>query len=354
MSRFLSTRYSSLLPYTPGEQPQDKSYIKLNTNENPFPPSPDVLEALSRKEAEALDLYPDPQSRRLCAAIAAFYGVGEQQVMVTNGSDETLAFAFLAFCGQDKGVCFPDITYGFYPVYAELFKIDYKEIPLNADYAIDPADYYNAGRTIFLANPNAPTGMALSSAQIEEILKRNPDDLVVIDEAYIDFGGESTIPLLKRYDNLLVIQTFSKSRSLAGMRLGAAIGSPALIEDMNKMKFSFNPYNVNRLANAAGAAAMEDTAYFRRCVDIIMENRAWTAQALQSLGFTVLPSCANFVFAKPAGMSGEAYYKKLKERGILVRHFSKERIRDYVRITIGTKEQVQALITETKALLEEA
>ncbi|MDD3920740.1 MAG: histidinol-phosphate transaminase [Eubacteriales bacterium] len=351
MSRFLDERYAKLLPYVPGEQPQNRQYIKLNTNENPYPPSPAVLAALNREEAEALDLYPDTECTKLRRAIAACYGIEEAQIVVTNGSDEALAFAFLAFCGEKTGVCFADITYGFYPVFAELFCLSYNTIPLNEDFSVDPTAYYNAGKTVVIANPNAPTGMALTAAAIEQVLQHNKNNLVIVDEAYVDFGAESVVPLIEKYDNLLVIQTFSKSRSLAGIRLGAAIGCKALIEDMNKMKFSFNPYNVNRLAIAAGAAAMEDAAYFTQCVGAIKETRAWTAQALTALGFTVLPSFANFLFAKPSKLGGEAYYLALKERGVLVRHFNKARISEYVRITIGTKEQMEALVSQTKDII---
>ncbi len=353
MSRFLAQRFSGLLPYTPGEQPQDRSYIKLNTNESPFPPSPAVVAALSSAEVEKLNLYSDPEVRQLRRAVADVYGLVPAQVLVGNGSDEILAFSFQAFCGKEKGVCFPDISYGFYPVYAKFYGLDFKEIPLSEDFRVQPEAYYGAGRTVFLANPNAPTGVALPVAQIAKIVRHNPGDLVVIDEAYVDFGGQSAVPLIAKYENLLVIQTFSKSRSLAGMRLGLALGNAALIEDLEKMRYSFNPYNVDRLAILAGTAAMKDTGYFEYCRENIIRTREKAAEVLRALGFSVLPSSANFLFARHPAISGGEYYLALKKRGILVRHFKKARIDAYVRITIGTQEQMDALMRTTRTILEE-
>lgn len=352
MSRFFSEKYAGLTPYTPGEQPKDMRYIKLNTNESPFPPSP-LAQTMAIEAAENLQLYSDPECRLLVSAAAERFGVSAEEILFTNGSDEILNFAFMAFCDETHPAVFPDVTYGFYPVFAELNRVPYREIPLKADFSVDIRDYLGAGGTIFLANPNAPTGLALTLDQIEEILKANPDNVVVIDEAYVDFGAESAAGLIHRYDNLLVTQTFSKSRSLAGGRLGFGLGCKALIRDLNTIKYSTNPYNINSMTMAAGIGALRDEDYFRSCCRSIQENRAWTAAALESLGFTVLPSQANFLFARHERADGKALYLKLKEMGILVRHFDKERLRDYNRITIGSREQMQALIQALQQILEE-
>ena len=352
MSRFFSEKYAGLTPDTPGEQPKDMRYIKLNTNESPFPPSP-LAQTMAIEAAENLQLYSDPECRALVSAAAERFGVSAEEILFTNGSDEILNFAFMAFCDETHPAVFPDVTYGFYPVFAELNRVPYREIPLKADFSVDIRDYLGAGGTIFLANPNAPTGLALTLEQIEEILKANPDNVVVIDEAYVDFGAESAAGLIHRYDNLLVTQTFSKSRSLAGGRLGFGLGCKALIRDLNTIKYSTNPYNINSMTMAAGIGALRDEDYFRSCCRSIQENRAWTAAALESLGFTVLPSQANFLFARHERADGKALYLKLKELGILVRHFDKERLRDYNRITIGSREQMQALIQALQQILEE-
>ena len=352
MSRFFSEKYAGLTPYTPGEQPKDMRYIKLNTNESPFPPSP-LAQAMAKEAAENLQLYSDPECRLLVSAAAERCGVSAEEILFTNGSDEILNFAFMAFCDETHPAVFPDVTYGFYPVFAELNRVPYREIPLKADFSVDIRDYLGAGGTIFLANPNAPTGLALTLDQIEEILEATPDNVVVIDEAYVDFGAESAAGLIHRYDNLLVTQTFSKSRSLAGGRLGFGLGCKALIRDLNTIKYSTNPYNINSMTMAAGIGALRDEDYFRSCCRSIQENRAWTAAALKSLGFTVLPSKANFLFARHEHADGKALYLKLKEMGILVRHFDKERLRDYNRITIGSREQMQALMDALQQILEE-
>lgn len=352
MSRFFSEKYAGLTPYTPGEQPKDMRYIKLNTNESPFPPSPQA-QTMAKEAAENLQLYSDPECRALVSAAAERFGVSAEEILFTNGSDEILNFAFMAFCDEKHPAVFPDVTYGFYPVFAELNRVPYREIPLKADFSVDIRDYLGAGGTIFLANPNAPTGLALTLDQIEEILKANPDNVVVIDEAYVDFGAESAAWLIHRYDNLLVTQTFSKSRSLAGGRLGFGLGCKALIRDLNTIKYSTNPYNINSMTMAAGIGALRDEDYFRSCCRSIQENRAWTAAALESLGFTVLPSQANFLFARHERADGKALYLKLKEMGILVRHFDKERLRDYNRITIGSREQMQAMMDALQQILEE-
>ncbi len=352
MSRFFSSRYVSLTPYTPGEQPQGRRYIKLNTNESPFPPSPGVLEAAA-EEAKRLQLYSDPESRLLREAIAAYYGLQSAQILVGNGSDELLNFAFMAFCDESCPAIFPDITYGFYPVYADLNHIPYREIPLEEDMSFPAEKLTGLHGTLILANPNAPTGLAKSPAEIEALLQARPDTVLVVDEAYVDFGGQSVLPLIGRYDNLLVIQTFSKSRSMAGARLGFAAGSTELIRDLNTLKYSTNPYNVNRMTAAAGIAALREDAYYRENALRIIENRAYTADALRALGFTVTDSKANFLFVRSDRIGGGELYRALKERGILVRHFDKQRITDYLRISIGTREEMDALLREIKAILEE-
>jgi len=352
MSRFLSAKYAYLKPYTPGEQPRDAQYVKLNTNESPFPPSPRVVAAAER-EAGRLNLYSDPECTLLKQAAANLYGVEPKNVLPVNGSDEILYFAFLAFGDKQNPFAFADISYGFYPVYAQICAVPSREIPLTNDYAIDYRDYLGIAEHILIANPNAPTGTCLPFWQIEEIVRSNPDHVVIIDEAYIDFGGESCVPLIQKYDNLLVIQTFSKSRSLAGARLGFGIGCESLIRDLNTIKYSINPYNVNRMTQAAGVAAIEDDAYYRANVETIIAVREETVQQLRSLGFTVLPSSANFVFAKSGSISGEELYQSLKSRCVLVRHFTKERIKDFCRITIGTREQMQILISNIQAILTE-
>ena len=353
MSRFFSDRYASLVPYVPGEQPQDRRYLKLNTNESPFPPSPGVLAAVS-EESGRLNLYSDPDARALREKMAETYGVTPDRVILTNGSDEVLNFAFMAFSDEKGPLVFPDITYGFYPVFAELNRIPYTEIPVKDDLSIDPADYCGKGKkTVVIANPNAPTGRFLPLREIERIVQANPDGVVIVDEAYIDFGGESAIPLTDKYDNLLVVGTFSKSRSMAGARLGFGIGCPDLIRDLNTIRNSVNPYNVNRMTLAAGVAALSDAAYYRANCETVAENRDATAAELESLGFTVIPSKANFLFAKHPAIDGKQLYLTLKERGILIRHFDKPRIRDYNRITVGTKEQMETLVASIKQILNE-
>ena len=352
MSRYFSSKFEKLTPYVPGEQPKDMKYIKLNTNESPFPPSEKAVKAAA-EEALNLRLYPDPELSSLAKAFAAGFGVGERNVIFTNGSDDLLNFAFMAFCDRDTGAAFPDISYGFYPVFAEFNNIDYKEIPLKDDFSIDTGDYKGLGRTIFIANPNTPTGLTLAPGEIEEILAANPDNVVVIDEAYVDFGAESCVTLIEKYDNLLVIGTFSKSRSMAGARLGYGIGSEELINDLNTVRFSTNPYNINRMTMAAGIGALSDPAYTENNCLTIIKNREYTACALKELGFTMTDSKANFLFAKHPGIPGEELYLKLKKRGVLVRHFAKDRIGDHVRITIGTLDDMKSLIAAVKAILEE-
>ena len=348
MSRFLSKINQNLKAYVPGEQPKVKNLVKLNTNESPFPPAPGVAEAV-KNAAESLQLYNDLSAGKLTGLLAETYGVKESQIFVGNGSDEVLAFAFQAFGGG--GLTFPDITYGCYTVWAGLYHLDAKIVPLKEDFTIDPADYRGNDRCVVIANPNAPTGMALPLSAIAEIAANNPDQVVIVDEAYVDFGAESAVSLLRSYENILVVQTFSKSRQLAGARLGFAIGSEELIRDLNLIRFSFHPYNVNSLTQAAGAAALEQPDYFEACRQTIMENRAWTKTELEKLGFRVLDSKANFLFAAAPGMNGGEYQKKLREKNILIRYFDQPRIRDFTRITIGSKAQMEKLIEATKEIL---
>lgn len=353
MSKFLSREASWLAPYTPGEQPQDQQYIKLNTNESPFPPSPKVVKALSRAELLKLNLYSDPTCGQLVEAIAKRYELQPENVLTGNGSDEILAFAFRAFCGEGKPLAYADITYGFYKSQVALFGLEAKVIPLREDFTLNVDDYMDFPGTIVIANPNAPTGMTVPRSDIQRLLEADPERVVIVDEAYVDFGAESCVPMIYRYENLLVVQTMSKSRSLAGGRVGFALGSPALISALNRVKYSFNPYNVNRLSIIAGAVAVEDEPYFQTCTAAVRNNRAWTVRELEELGFTVLPSSANFIFAKSDKLPGGELYRKLKENGILVRWFDADRIRDYVRITIGSLEQMTALVDEIARLLEE-
>lgn len=352
MSRFFSEKLSALTPYVPGEQPQDMQYVKLNTNESPFPPSPKAVALLEGGEAARLNLYSDPTVKPLIDAIAAFYGVGADCVFAGNGSDEVLAFAFDAFAG-DKKLWFPDITYGFYPVFADFFGIPYETVALDDELGIDLADYAGKEGVIVLANPNAQTGRYLELTEIESLVAAKRDRVVIVDEAYVDFGGESAVSLTGKYDNILVVQTFSKSRSLAGARVGFAIGNPALIADLNTLKYSFNPYNINRLSMAAAVEAMKDIDYFNACRRAVIDNREWTAEQLSALGFTFPESRANFILASHPKIDGEALYLSLKSKGVLVRHFKDARIQNSVRITIGSKEQMSVLIDKIKEILEE-
>ena len=353
MSKFLSPTLAAVTPYTPGEQPQDQQYIKLNTNESPYLPSPAVIAAVSEHEVEKLRLYSDPACADLLKTAAAHFGLQPEQIMPGNGSDENLFFALRAFCDADHPLAYADITYGCYGVWCGLMHIPSHIIPLKEDFTLDPKDYYGLNQTIVLANPNAPTGIALPRAEIESILKANPNNVVIVDEAYVDFGGESCVPLIDQYENLLVVQTFSKSRQLAGARLGLAMGNAKLIADLNRVKFSLNPYNINRLTLKAGQAALEDTAYFDTTRAAIVETRSWTRQQLEARGFTVLDSRSNFLFARTARQDGGTLYRKLKENGVLVRHFDAPRIRSWLRITISTPAQMQALLAALDKILED-
>ncbi|MCB1757659.1 MAG: histidinol-phosphate transaminase [Gammaproteobacteria bacterium] len=354
MNNYWSELVNSLQPYVPGEQPQDQQYIKLNTNENPYPPSPKVLRQVQASVNESLRLYPDPQALTLRRSIASAFGMGTNNVFVGNGSDEVLAFAFMAFFTGKPAIQFPEISYSFYPVYCNLFGIEAKKIALNDDFSIDLADYADDSGGIIFPNPNAPTGRLIALGDIESLLKRNTASVVVVDEAYIDFGGESAASLVGLYPNLLVIQTFSKSRSLAGMRVGYALGDVGLIEALERVKDSFNSYPLDRLAQVAATEAMQDAIYFNNIRRKIIETRERTAKGLQGLGFEVVPSQANFVFARHPRFSGEALYRSLKAAGILVRHFNKPGIEQYLRVSIGTDDEMETLLERLPAAMQAA
>lgn len=354
MSRFLSRRFADLEAYVPGEQPQDMKYVKLNTNESPFPPAPAVLEAVNASEIDRLNLYPDPEGKALREKLAAHYGVKLENVFLANGSDELLNFFFMTFCDEDQPVAYPAVSYGFYPVYAALYRLPHTEVPLREGFRLEPEDYCGIGKNIVIANPNAPTGRIIGVDEIERIVKSNPDHVVMIDEAYIDFGGESCLPLVEKYENLLVCQTFSKFRSLAGGRLGFAIGSPALIEDLDKIKYSTNSYNINRLTMAAAIATIESNEYYVNNSQKIQANRAYTVEELGKLGFETLPSKANFIFTHCPGVPGGTLYRELKARGVLVRHWEKPEIADWCRVTIGSREQMDVFLEKVREILKEA
>lgn len=352
MSRFFSYTHSGLEPYTPGEQPKVTGLIKLNTNESPYPPSGKAVKA-AQEAMRRLNLYSDPTCGELHAKLAAHLGVKPSQVLATNGSDEILNFAFAAFCDDKRTAVFPDITYGFYPVFAQVNNVPYEEIPLREDFSVNAEDYIGIKKNIFIANPNAPTGLTLPLSDIERIAESNPDNIVVIDEAYVDFGSESAVGLINKYDNLLVTQTFSKSRSLAGARLGFGVASEGIIADLNTIKYSTNPYNVNSMTACAGIGSLSDEEYTVFNCRKIAEAREYTLTELKRLGFICTASKANFVFAKHRAMSGRVVYEKLREKNILVRHFDKKRIENYNRITIGTKAQMQELISALEIILKE-
>ena len=352
MSRFFSSKYAALEAYVPGEQPRDQKYIKLNTNESPFPPSPTVTEYAAR-EAGRLQLYSDPDSTEVTRAVAEHFGLSPRQVLLTNGSDEILNFAFMAFGDAEHPFLFPDITYGFYEVFADLNGIPYETIPLREDWSIDYKAYCGAGKNIVIANPNAPTGLSLPLCEIEEIVRTNPDHVVIVDEAYVDFGGESALPLIEKYDNLLVTRTFSKSRSLAGARLGWGMGQESLMQDLNTIKYSTNPYNINRMTAAAGLAAMEENEYYLQNARTIIATRDRTADALRQLGFAVTDSRTNFLFVSADWISGGDLYRELKARGILIRHWDKPRIANWCRVTVGTDEEMDAFLAQVTQLRKE-
>jgi len=355
MSRYWSAIVRGLTPYVPGEQPKLAQLVKLNTNENPYGPSPRALEAIRAATADTLRLYPDPESEDLKATLATHFGLRPSQVFVGNGSDEVLAHAFLGLLSHERPLWFPDITYSFYPVYCGLYGLQSRLVPLAADYAIRAEDYLpgpggRAGAIIF-PNPNAPTGHALPLAEVERIVAGNPDAVVVVDEAYVDFGAESAIPLVERHPNLLVVQTFSKSRSLAGLRVGFAVGHPELIEALERVKNSFNSYPLDRLAQAGAVASVQDDAYFQATRRQVMATRETLVAQLTALDFEVIPSAANFIFARHPARSGADLAQALRARAIIVRHFNKPRIADHLRITIGTDRQCQSLVEALTELL---
>lgn len=351
MSKFWSSLVSQLKPYVPGEQPKMERLVKLNTNENPYGPSPRVLEAIRAQLDERLRLYPDPESEQLRSVIATCYGVSPEQVFVGNGSDEVLAHIFQGLLKQDRPILFPDITYSFYPVYCGLYGVESQLVPLTGDFEIDPQDYLVPNGGIIFPNPNAPTGRALPLVEVERIVAGNPDSVVVVDEAYVDFGAESAVTLVDRYPNLLVSQTLSKARSLAGLRVGLAIGHRDLVEALNRVKNSFNSYPLDRLAQAGAVAAFEDEAWFNETRQRVMDERARVTLAMTAMGFEVLPSSANFIFVRHASQKGADLALRLRERGIIVRHFDKPRIDDFLRITIGTAEQNDELLQALKGLV---
>lgn len=344
MSRFWSPQIHQLAPYVPGEQPKMANLVKLNTNENPYAPSPAVLEAIHEATGDSLRLYPDPDASRLTDAIARFYQIKPQQVFAGNGSDEVLAHIFMAFFRQDKPLLFPDITYSFYPVYCGLYDIDYRLVPLDQHFGIDVDAFDTDNGGIIFPNPNAPTGCLLSLGSLRRLLQRNTESVVVIDEAYVDFGGESAIALIDEFPNLLVTQSLSKSRSLAGLRIGFAAGHPDLIEALIRVKDSFNSYPLDSIAIAAGVAAMQDRAYFDETRRKVIDSRESVAAELAEMGFQVLPSAANFVFATHPHHDAADIAQRLREQGIIVRYFNKPRIQQFLRITIGTPAENAVLL----------
>lgn len=340
-----------VVPYTPGEQPQVTDVVKLNTNENPYPPSPSVRAILEDFEYGRMRLYPDPDSSVLVKAIAERYNVKPSQVFAGVGSDDVLAIAFMTFFGSEKPVIFPNITYSFYDVWADVYRIPYKQIPLNSDFTINREDYITENGGIVIANPNAPTGVMETIENIEYIVKNNPDSVVIIDEAYVDFGGESCLSLVEKYENLLVVQTYSKSRSMAGMRIGFAIGSEKLIKYMNDVKFSINSYTMNPITQLCGAASMADEEYFRETVDRIIATRERSKARLADLGFVFPDSKTNFIFASPQKVSAQVIFEELKKRNIFVRYWNKPIICDYLRISIGTDEEMDRLFNALEEII---
>ena len=351
MSRFWSATARALQPYVPGEQPKLPNLVKLNTNENPYGPSPRVLEAIRQATTDSLRLYPDPESTQLREAIAGYFGnITSAQVFVGNGSDEVLAHAFLGLLKHERPLLFPDITYSFYPVYCGLYGIDYRTVPLDETFVVRIDDYAIPNGGIILPNPNAPTGRALPLADIDALLRAHPDSVVVVDEAYVDFGAESAVTLVERHPNLLVVQTLSKSRSLAGLRVGFAVGHADLIAGLNRVKNSFNSYPLDRLAIAGATASIEDHEWFERTRQAVIRTRTQLTADLSALGFEVLPSAANFVFARHPRHDAEKSALTLRQRGIIVRHFKAPRIEQFLRITVGTDEQCAALIAALKEI----
>ena len=341
-----------VIPYTPGEQPNQPDMIKLNTNENPYSPAPGVEKALKEMDMDAMRLYPDPAAYDLVHAIAQMYSLKDEQVFVGVGSDDVLAMSFLTFFNSEKPVLFPDITYSFYDVWADLFKIPYERPALDENFHIKKEDYFRENGGVIFPNPNAPTGVEMQLEDVEEIIRHNQDVIVIVDEAYVDFGGKSALPLIEKYDNLLVVQTFSKSRSLAGMRIGFACGNEKLIKYLNDVKYSFNSYTMDRTALAAGVAAVKDQAYFQETCNKIIETREWTKKELKALGFSFQDSMSNFIFAAHVTCPAEKIFEALREKHIYVRYFPKGRTNNFLRITIGTQEEMQTFINVLKDYLK--
>lgn len=354
MSYFFLDEYKNMESYIPGEQPHDRKYIKLNANESSFPPSPKVREAMSGSEIDSMAHYSDPHCMELREAIGREFGFPAEQVFVGNGADEVLGFCMMSFFKPGMKVCFPDITYDFYRTYSTTYRLDFEQIPLRDDFTVDTDKFVEANRDVILANPNNPTGLAIPVAEIERILKRDPRRMVIIDEAYVDYGNESCLSLVPKYSNLVVIQTFSKSRNMPGARIGFAISQKDIISDMNKIKFAFNPFNMSSLAIAGGKAAIEDVNYFHKCVTEVARVRDEFEKNLLELHFEVIPTTTNFVFFKPVGVNGKEMTEELKKRGILVRHYEDERIKEYVRITVGREEEMKTVLAAIKEILADA
>lgn len=352
MSKYWSKITKSIEPYVAGEQPKDKKYIKLNTNENPYPPSPRVLEAVKNEANRDLRLYPDPDCDELRETIAKYYNLSKSQVFVGNGSDEILAFSFLTFFNSDEAIIFPEISYSFYPVYANLYNIKYKTAKLDGDFSIEVDDFMKKNGGVVIPNPNAPTGKFMGINSIKSILEYNSEKVVIIDEAYINFGGISAVNLIKDYPNLLVIQTLSKSRSLAGVRVGFALGNEELIEGLNRIKNSFNSYTVDRAASAAAVEAIKDEEYFKECTSRIINTREKVTISLRELGFNVIPSKANFIFTTHPDYLANKLFSRLREKGVLVRYFNKDRIDNYLRISIGSEEEMKVFLERIKEIIE--
>ncbi len=350
MSDFLIDEFEDIEPYNPGEQPTDREYLKLNANESSFPPSPKVLEAIDKAQINKMNHYSDPYCMELRKAIGQHFGVGAEQVFVGNGADEVLSFCLMAFFRPGMKICFPDITYDFYRIYAKAYRLDYEQIPLNEDFTLDIEPYIMSDRDVIIANPNNPTGLALPVSEIERLVASRSDRMVIIDEAYVDFGNESVLPLVKKYSNLVVVYTFSKSRNMPGARIGFAISSEAIIRDMNNIKFAFNPFNLSSLAIAGGCAAVGDEEYFRFCVDSVIRERAYVEDKLRRMGYEVIPTTTNFVFFKATGIPAGRLCEKLKDQGILVRHYNDEKIKDYIRMTIGTHAEMCRVLNEMEKI----
>ena len=351
MTQFLSDKARSITPYVAGEQPSGKRIIKLNTNENPYPPSKKVIRAAKAATGADLRKYPDALGGLFRKAAAEYVGVEAENIFCGNGSDEVLGFAFQAFFEPKKAVATPDISYSFYPVWAKLYDITLQMIPLDNDFCLTPSDYYDSKGGVIIANPNAPTGIAVGLSAVRDIVENNQGKVVIIDEAYVEFGAESAVSLINDYENLLIVRTLSKSQSLAGMRAGFAVGSEKLIGGLNRIKDSFNSYPIDRITEATAAAALMDTAYYQKANAQVMETRTWISAAFADMGIDVLPSKTNFIFAKPNTISAEEMFTKLKQQGIYVRWFDKPRIKDYLRISIGTKKEMQTLLNAVRAMV---